>query len=92
LDFGVWDFLIKKGAHMVGYAGLAVAAYIATGRYWLAWVIAVLYAMTDEYHQLFVPGRNGTAVDVVIDGVGAAIGLCVLWWLRRRIQPPLGVG
>lgn len=83
-DFGPWDLLVKKGAHIIGYAGLAVAAYIATGRYWLAWLIAVLYAASDEYHQTFIPGRNGTAVDVLIDAVGAAVGLFVLWLIWGR--------
>lgn len=35
-------------------------------------MIAVLYACTDEYHQLFVPGRSGQLRDVMIDAVGAA--------------------
>src|SRR3954449_9482584 len=33
----------------------------------LAWVIAVLYAATDEYHQRFVAGRRSSWVDVAID-------------------------
>ncbi|UYJ41604.1 MAG: VanZ family protein [Lachnospiraceae bacterium] len=37
-----------------------------------SWMIAVLYACTDEYHQLFVPGRSGQLRDVMIDAVGAA--------------------
>lgn len=86
MDFGTWDLLIKKGAHMLGYAGLAVAAYIATGRYWLAWLIAVLYAMSDEFHQTFVPGRTGTPTDVLIDALGAAVGLAVLWWGLRQLR------
>ena len=84
-NFGPWDLFIKKGAHMVGYGGLAIAAYIATGRYWLAWLIAVLYAFSDEYHQTFIPGRNGTLDDVLIDAFGAAVGLLSVWlvWGRK---------
>ena len=41
----------------------------------LAWTCATLYAATDEFHQLFVPGRAGLFTDVLIDATGAAIGL-----------------
>jgi VanZ family protein len=47
-----------------------------------AWGIAVLYAISDEYHQTFVQGRHGSWVDVVIDSLGAA--LVVLLVLRAR--------
>ena len=42
-----------------------------------AWVLAVLYACTDELHQRAVPGRAGEFRDVCIDAAGAAIGLAV---------------
>ena len=40
----------------------------------------VAYAVTDEVHQHFVPGRVGSPLDVAIDSVGVAIG--VLLWRR----------
>lgn len=43
----------------------------------VAWGCAALYAATDEFHQLFVPGRAGLFTDVLIDATGAAIGLLV---------------
>ncbi len=48
-------------------------------RYALAAILAVLYAMTDEYHQTFIAGRHGSFVDVAIDSVGALAGLLLLW-------------
>jgi VanZ family protein len=39
----------------------------------LAFVIASAYALTDEYHQTFVDGRHGNAVDWLIDSAGAAV-------------------
>ncbi len=42
--------------------------------------IAVLYAVSDEYHQTFVAGRHGSPIDVLIDGAGVAIA----WALVRR--------
>jgi VanZ family protein len=46
----------------------------------VAWLIAVLYAASDEYHQSFVSGRHATWVDVAIDSMGA--GLFALLTLR----------
>lgn len=69
---------------MLGYALLA-RAYLwglsggsdgSRTKHWaLAWILAVLYAATDEFHQLFVPGRGAWIVDVGIDGAGALLGL-----------------
>jgi len=49
----------------------------------LAWVLTVLYAMSDEFHQTFVPGRNGNALDVLIDASAAALAALALWLARR---------
>ena len=38
-------------------------------------VIAGIWALLDEYHQLFVPGRFGSWTDVVLDEIGVAVGL-----------------
>ena len=51
----------------------------------LAWVLSVFFALTDEFHQSFVPGRNASLVDIGIDAVGAA---GTLWfynlWQKRN--------
>lgn len=80
------DFIIKKGAHMLGYGLLALAYLYAfrldSAKLKFAWVLAALYAISDEYHQTFVFGRNGTWIDVLIDGAGAAIALM---WARKKL-------
>ena len=48
----------------------------------LAFLIASLYAVTDEYHQTFVEGRNGSPIDWAIDSAGAALAT-----LRLRSAP-----
>ena len=53
--------------------------------------LASLYAITDEVHQRFVPGRSCQATDWAIDTAGAALGLLcagvLLWlWLRYRTK------
>lgn len=89
--FGVVDYLVKKGGHMLGYAVLALLLRRALSwdpkRAWLAWVLAVLYALTDEFHQSFVPGRHPALFDaLVFDGGGAALAvlISVLWQRRRK--------
>lgn len=68
---------------MLGYGMLAVFYWRAFGyrsdKRWLAWLFAVMYAVTDEFHQSFVPGRNASIWDVMIfDNFGALLGL-LLW-------------
>lgn len=89
-SFGPWDLVVKKGAHMLGYGLLALAYWYGLcfdkRRWWLALLLAVLYAITDEFHQYFVPGRHPSWVDaLVFDGGGAAIALGLAnWWQARR--------
>jgi VanZ family protein len=73
------DFLVKKGGHALGYGLLATAYLYAyqldTSKWKIAWILAFLYALSDEYHQSFVAGRFASWGDVVIDSVGAIIAL-----------------
>ena len=82
------DVLIKKAAHFLEYGALAMLIWRALawgGRAWgWAWLLAVLYACSDEWHQSFVPGRRPSLWDVLIDGCGAAAALLVVWMIRRR--------
>ena len=77
-NFGGWDYFVKKGAHAIGY-GLLALSYLRAfggGKYFLAWLAAVLYSATDEFHQSFVPGRRASVVDVLVfDNLGAMLGL-----------------
>ena len=41
----------------------------------LSWAFCILYAASDEFHQLFVPGRAGLITDVCIDSAGALLGI-----------------
>ncbi|HEY8449741.1 MAG TPA: VanZ family protein [Bacillota bacterium] len=53
-------------------------------RYLTAWLLATLYAATDEWHQRFVPGRTGSLTDVGIDAVGALLALAGIGVRRAR--------
>ena len=96
-NFGLWDLVVKKGAHMLGYGLMALAFWYGLHfdkhSWWLALLLAVLYALTDEFHQSFVPGRHPSWVDaLVIDGGGAAIALGLKNWLGGKKEPPLRNG
>ena len=87
------DSILKKAGHMVEYGILTFLLWRALSRGWgtllwsplvTAFLVSVLYAVSDEYHQTFVPGRNGTPVDVGIDAVGALVALLVLGGLGKK--------
>jgi len=46
-------------------------------------LIVTMYAITDELHQSFVPSREGSVWDVLLDTTGGAFGLLFLWILGR---------
>ncbi len=84
--------LIRKGAHLTEYAILALLLWWAwrasaapgarawSWRWaWKIWLVVVLYAVSDELHQKFVPDRQASGWDVLIDSLGAAAGLVGLW-------------
>jgi VanZ family protein len=85
----VYDFTFKKLAHATEYGILTALVFNAVrihirykGRALrTAVLIAILYAVSDEWHQTFVPGREGTLRDVAIDAV-SAVGVSI--WLRSR--------
>ena len=75
---GGWDLVLRKIAHAAEYAILGALLVRATGRAGLAFTLGALYAISDEVHQSFVPGRLGSPLDIAIDAIGVAAGV-VLW-------------
>lgn len=79
--------IVRKTAHALEYALLSVLLFIAIRQWFVvepllaalpAWVVSVLYAITDEYHQTHVYGRGGRVFDVMIDGSGALLALAIM--------------
>ena len=94
---GPWlDGLLKKMGHAAAYGSLAWLYYRALRPHFGAAAplrvasvaLALIYALTDEFHQTLVPGRNGNLVDVMVDGAGACGAMFLEAWLeRRRVMP-----
>jgi VanZ family protein len=81
---GGWDLLLRKLAHMTEYAILGLLLLRATGREAVAVALGAAYALTDEIHQAFVPGRHGAVYDVLIDTAGVLIGVYLVPRMLRR--------
>ena len=99
--------LFRKCGHVTEYAVLCVLFWRAlrslprfnpvhASGYWglnqLAVLLSAAYAATDEFHQSFVPSRTASIHDVVIDTVGAALGLGFYLLISRRFRPGNGGG
>ena len=89
-------FAIRKCAHLTEFAVLGLLLWRALRKpvrndprpwNWVqarnALLLVALYAATDEFHQLFVPSRQASIVDVLIDTSGALLGLAFLWVIGR---------
>jgi VanZ family protein len=92
-NFGLVDLLVKKGGHALGYGLLALtflrglkgeSQAINSRWFYTAWVMAILYSATDEFHQSFVPGRHPALTDMMIDASGAAIMLFLFNLFRKK--------
>lgn len=87
-----WDYVLKKSAHMFEYAIFFFLLVRALTKkklkranpqiFLLAAAITLLYAISDEWHQSFVPGRGARVSDVGYDGAGMVISLLLI---RRKI-------
>lgn len=84
-DAQLINFLFFKTLHVIEYAILFVLYLRAIGgnNFAAAFLLTLLYAVTDELHQLFVPTREGRLRDVIIDAIGAMTA----WIFIRQLLP-----
>ncbi|MDH5174139.1 MAG: VanZ family protein [Elusimicrobiota bacterium] len=89
--WGAWDIVLRKIAHITEYGILAFLVWRAifhsvkinlTRTYAYSGALSLLYAISDEIHQSFVPTRNGSVFDVLIDALG--IGLMLYFLMVRK--------
>lgn len=88
LDSGLsFDYVLRKCAHMAIFGTLWFTTFRALGykKPWLAAIITVAYAISDEIHQSFVKDRHGAPRDVGFDTAGMLLAWAA-WsvWKRRR--------
>lgn len=83
------DGAVRTAAHFTEYAilgGLLVLVFrdIREEGVWLPWLAGTLYALTDEWHQSFSPGRVCDMMDVFIDACGVLFGIFVCKLIIQR--------
>ena len=77
------SFIVRKCAHVSEFFILGIlvinliSKYNVKYSYLISFIICVLYASSDEFHQLFVPGRSGQVADIFIDLIGVVLGLSI---------------
>jgi len=91
------DFVVKKTAHFIEYAVLSFWLYrallaegvgkVRSGVY--AVVLSIIFAISDEVHQSYTPGREPRIRDVVIDTIGAGFSIYTIWKLLPKMPKRL---
>jgi len=74
-------FIILKSFHLIEYAVLSILLFWGYKNYKYTIFTAYLYAVTDEIHQRFVPGREGRIRDTFIDILGIFIGILFIRYI-----------
>lgn len=85
LEVNVFNHMVRKYAHFFAYMILGILSVNALYLNGIkdrkailySFIISFLYAVSDEIHQIFVPGRAGQVMDVVIDSLGGIIGIAI---------------
>ncbi|WP_051348641.1 VanZ family protein [Peribacillus kribbensis] len=81
----VLNVIIRKSAHVLVFGTLSVFLYfLLKRRYFLSWALATIYAISDEYHQSFVPGRTSTPYDVLLDSCAALVFIGMVRYIKTK--------
>ncbi|WP_462410370.1 VanZ family protein [Neobacillus sp. Marseille-QA0830] len=87
-EIDILNLVVRKSTHFLAFGILAFLLFKSLEAkrfsYILAWGMTSFYAMTDEYHQSFMPGRVASFRDVLIDSFGAFILLTIIYFVNRR--------
>lgn len=92
-----WQSVVRKAAHFSEYAVLGFLVVNALRTYnlkkalrcLLPPLVCFLYSVSDEIHQIFVPGRSCELQDIITDTLGGIVGTAVFlfaWRIVRRIK------
>ena len=80
--------IVRKLAHFTEYFILGLLVYNLIKNYnkktYIAIIICILYAVSDELHQILVPGRSCQILDIIIDSLGSMLGIFTLSSIRNK--------
>lgn len=87
------NLILRKNAHAFEYLIFAILVSILLfsfnmkGKAALIYImfICLFYAVTDEFHQMFVPGRSSLVSDVLIDFLGSLIGILIFYLIYYKM-------
>jgi VanZ family protein len=95
----VIQFVARKAGHFTEYAVLALLAarafrtssreFLRNRWFWISLLLIVVYSLSDEFHQSFVPSRTASIYDCMIDSAGGLVALTILWWREFRKEQTL---
>jgi len=91
------QFIIRKSAHIILFSFLSILCFMVIYEIkknvkistLVSFSITFIYECIDEIHQLFIPGRTGQIKDILIDGIGAIMGLIfinLIFKLNNKIK------
>ena len=86
-----YSFYVRKIAHFTLYFGLGILIlnllyqYNLKNKTLIGVIICIIYSCSDEFHQLFIPGRSGEFRDVFIDSIGSIFGILFHNFVKKCI-------
>ena len=93
------DFIVKKSAHIIEYGILALLIYrglinskVSKLHAGIAAILtSFIYGATDEFHQMFTPGREPTVRDIIIHNIMKSIIIYLIWKLLPKAPEKLKI-
>ncbi len=89
-DIGLLSLIIRKLAHFIEYFILGILVINFITRYDKKIIIAILlciiYATSDEIHQIFIPGRSCQIIDIMIDSLGSIMGIYLYKLITKKCK------
>ena len=87
----ILSLIIRKIAHITEYFILGILTinclkdYKIKNLYISSILFCIIYACSDEFHQLFISGRSGTIIDVLIDSIGIILGIFIYKLFKKLV-------
>jgi len=73
------------GGHFFMYFFLYLSLYRATKNHWKSLIIVILFSISDEYHQIYTPGRSASIKDLIVDTSAGLVAGGLIWTLYPKM-------